>query len=549
MSEVVRTVGLVGAVERGGAAMVRVDVDGSVEVAWRAFEHRLAADLVELGRGGALQLGVPTGGAGPSPLALQFRARPATILMTAGGPCRDGDGSLRTGIPPAGVPSTKTFRVGEEPAIAAWATRVLRDAYGVLHPAFLAMELTDADGEPVVQAGLARHGLGAGAVRGVVLPATPDELDDLVQGTLASVVSAPVVRDADGDIPLAGAYGTAYVRTRRDCPAVEVFAVLTQLDESDDVAVVTEALNARNARSSVETFFVVNNHVVVRTAVMCLPYQPTLLLAAIDAVMLVLEQAAAERPYLDGPRADLAKQDPTEVDAGVEDASLPARGEIATELLTILQLSAAGPDTVSPRLAAQIFRNDPDRLLAGIREAELEVISWRRSIDAARVRDDDEAVVCAGEVSACSRRLTCFAPRFASPLIASRGCQGPTNAFAHPQVGVGDDDERGSTRTLARWTCCPFSGPWWQSARWRSVRCTSSSGCSASASTTCGRTSTRGWHDSSGRTTRSSMRWLVSAIVWPESRPRAPDQCRLTRPTPSGLVPRRDAPDPLGGCA
>lgn len=400
MSEVVRTVGLVGAVERGGAAMVRVDVDGSVEVAWRAFEHRLAADLVELGRGGALQLGAPTGGAGPSPLALQFRARPATILMTAGGPCRDGDGSLRTGIAPAGVPGTKTFRTGDEPAIAAWATSVLREAYGVIHPAFLAMELTDTDGEPVTRAGLARHGLGAGAVGGAVLPATPDELDDLVQGTLAAVVSAPVVRDADGDIPLAGAYGTAYVRTRRDRPVVEVFAVVTELDESDDVEVVVAALNARNARSSVETFFVVGNHLVVRTGVMCLPYQPTLLLAAIDAVMLVQEQAVAERPYVDGPREDLARHDRAEVDPGTESASLPARDEISTELLTILQLGTAGPDTVSPRLAAQIFRNDPTRLLAGIREAELEVISWQRSIDEAPVRDDEEAVVCAGEMSA-----------------------------------------------------------------------------------------------------------------------------------------------------
>ena len=61
--------------------MVQVDVESSVEVAWRAFEHRLAADLMELAHGDVLRVEVPTGRPGRSPIALSFRGRPKTCLL------------------------------------------------------------------------------------------------------------------------------------------------------------------------------------------------------------------------------------------------------------------------------------------------------------------------------------------------------------------------------------------------------------------------------------------------------------------------------------
>ncbi len=390
--------------------MVRVDVDGSVEVAWRAFEHRLTADLVELGRGGELEIGVPTGRPGRSPLALRFRARPATILVSAtGSPPRDGGGSLARRMPPTGVPKTKVFRIGAEPAIAAWATGVLREAYGVVHPAFLTAEHTAADGARVPRPSLVPTGLStrrarvraaAAAAGGSRIPASPDELDDLVKSTLETATSVPLVRDDDGDIPLGGEHGTVYVRVRRDCPVVEVFATVAVLDETEDVAAAVRAVNARNARSVVETYVVMGNLVVVRTSVLCNPYQGLLVVSAINTIMHVLQRAGAEGYSLQGADDD----DESDVEDGGADADSvdepAAAGELTTEMLTLLQLDAAEPGSVTPALAAQIFDHDRGRLLAGIREAEWEVISWRECIDEARERDEEEAVVCAGEMSA-----------------------------------------------------------------------------------------------------------------------------------------------------
>ncbi len=390
--------------------MVRVDVDGSVEVAWRAFEHRLTADLVELGRGGELEIGVPTGRPGRSPLALRFRARPATILVSAtGSPPRDGGGSLARRMPPAGVPKTKVFRIGAEPAIATWATGVLREAYGVVHPAFLTAEHTAADGARVPRPSLVPTGLStrrarvraaAAAAGGSRIPASPDELDDLVKSTLETATSMPVVRDDDGDIPLVGEHGTVYVRVRRDCPVLEVFATVAVLDETDDVAAAVRAVNARNARSVVETYVVMGNLVVVRTSVLCHLYQGLLVVSAINTIMHVLQRAAVEDYSLEGADDD----DESDVEDGGADTDSvdepAAAGELTTEMLTLLQLDAAEPGSVTPALAAQIFDHDRGRLLAGIREAEWEVISWRECIDEARERDEEEAVVCAGEMSA-----------------------------------------------------------------------------------------------------------------------------------------------------
>jgi hypothetical protein len=206
--------------------MVKVDFDREVETAWRAFEHRLAAAMIGLGRRERLEVVLPTTGPSVEAAAMSFTARVSTILFVAAAPVA------------AGVPRTKQFRVGDEPAIAVWAVAVLRDAYAVLHPAFLGLVERTADGIA---------GLGVAAPSGSVLarmPDTPDELDDLVEATLAAaVVSLPLRRDRDGDIPIVGEGGTAYVRVRRDRPMVEVFALLDQVE--DPVAACVEA-NARN---------------------------------------------------------------------------------------------------------------------------------------------------------------------------------------------------------------------------------------------------------------------------------------------------------------
>ncbi len=362
--------------------MVQVDVDGSVEGAWRAFEHRLAADLIELANGHVLRVEVPTGRPGRSPIALTFRGRRKTILAsTIGSPPIHGAGSRPSRQPPAGIPRSKAFRTGTEPEVATWAVGVLRDAYDVIHPAFLTVIRPPSGGVPTRASASTTDADGAASSGGFVVPTSPEQLDDLVERTLSVGLSAPLVRDRDGDIPLSGDHGTAYVRVRRDQPVVEVFAVLGR--DVDPAAAVAD-VNARNVSSGLVAYCVSEGYVMAQVVVWCQPYVPTTLLRAVNGVMSAL--------------ADYAHRDPVvgEIE-DVEAAEDATSDDLAPELLTIIQLDVAEPGSVSPELAARIYGYDRDLLLSGIRESETQMITWRKSIDEARERDEEEAQACAGE--------------------------------------------------------------------------------------------------------------------------------------------------------
>ncbi len=366
--------------------MVRVDVDGSVEVAWRAFEHRLAADLMELADGHVQGVEVPTGRRGRSSLALRFRGRPKTVLATViGSPPVRGAGSRPRRQPPEGIPWSRVFRTGAEPEIATWAVGVLRDAYGVIHPAFLTVIRPAPSGGPAGAFAKTTHATGAADAAsssgGFVVPTSPEQLDDLVERTLSVGLSVPLVRDHYGDIALCGDHGTAYVRVRRHQPVVEVFAVL---DGDVDPATAIADVNARNLSSRLVTYCVNRGYVMAQVAVWCHPYVPATLLRAVSGIMTAL--------------ADYAQREPLAGDiSDVEDGDDETSDELAPELLTIIQLGAADPGSVSPELAARIYGYDRDLLLSGIRESETQMIAWRKSIDEARERDEEEARVCAGE--------------------------------------------------------------------------------------------------------------------------------------------------------
>src|SRR5699024_1889401 len=123
-----------------------------------------------------------------------------------------------------------------------------------------------------------RHVRAASAAGSLDVPSSPEHLDELVDRALSSVIRGPVVRDGDGDVPLVGDHGTAYVRVKRDEPVVEVFALLQRLDEDEPPARAVWVANARNARSSLLTFVVMHGCLVVRAALWAHPFVPAVLL-------------------------------------------------------------------------------------------------------------------------------------------------------------------------------------------------------------------------------------------------------------------------------
>ena len=381
--------------------MVKVDVDGSAEVAWRAFEHRLTAELLELCVGDVLRVGVPIGRGTRSPIALHFRARPATLLAIAtGSPPVRGAGSLPSRQPPAGIPRTKVFRIGAEPATAAWTIGALRESYDVVHPAFLTIGRQD--GSATATSRNVPGSEHTATSRAPVVPATPDELEDLVERTITAVWGSPLRRDHDGDLVLEGDHGPIYVRVRRDRPVVEVFSVLAWFDRPDQIERAVAFANARNTWSSLTTYVVNDSIMFARASVWCLPYQPSNVLVGLDALLDVLREGgwSENEDQSEGAAEDADGSGDQEV---ADDHGRAQELEVA--MLTIAHLEVAEEGSVSPALAAKIYAYDRDLLLAAIRDAETQEINWRSSIEEARQRDDDEARVCGIEATSWQRTV------------------------------------------------------------------------------------------------------------------------------------------------
>ena len=283
---------------------VLVNVDDNFETAWRAFQHRLVADLIDLGHGSTLRIEVPTGRGGRSALGLDFRGRPKTILVSATGSppgVNAGPGPRRE--PPAAVCSPRVFTRRTEPQISAWAVGILRAAYGVIHPAFLVVLRRDSSGDPfdvgAAKTGSTGGGVTASEIESYVLPTSPDQLDDLVERTLSVELSTPLNRDSTGEIALTCDHGMAFVRVHSHQPVVEVYAIL---DRDCDHTAALAYVNRQNDSSRLVTHYVGRIYVVAHVSVWSSPYVPATLLRAVKAI----ETALADYAHRETPVGDSA---------------------------------------------------------------------------------------------------------------------------------------------------------------------------------------------------------------------------------------------------
>lgn len=368
--------------------MVQIDLDASIEAAWRAFEHRLAGDLVELSPGGSLRLTIPIGRSPESPVYLTFAGRPATIRLHAvGAPPTEGPGSSPSLDTPVGVPPVKVFRRGSETAAAAWAVGVLTHSFDVLHPAFLTIthETGGRPGHVMVPVGVNAEPTPS--------PSTPDELEALVRETLSTTLGSPVEQDSDGDFVVPSAHGPVYVQVLPDFPVVVAFAGLAVCTTADELERAHAYASACNATVTPATHFVSDQALMARRDEWCRPYHAASVVFAVEAALAAIVAYGAEGEDDDEALLPLGAD-------GEEVAADEGADDLGVEMMTIIQLDVAEPGTVTPELAAQIYRYDRALLLADIRTAEWEVINWRQSQEETRPRDAEEADVCAGEAVA-----------------------------------------------------------------------------------------------------------------------------------------------------
>ncbi|MBJ8347886.1 hypothetical protein [Antrihabitans sp. YC2-6] len=234
--------------------------------------------------------------------------------------------------------------------LAALAVVVVRDMWEVPHPAFLT-EGGPAEPEPIV----------------AVAPRGRDHLQELAAAVVSDLVSEPVLRDEDGDIPLTIGDMSSLLCVRVDEPTIAFYAVLG--DATNAAAVLEEHS---------QVWPDVNLRIVDDAVVGVLRLEATVFVAK------NLESAFAKWIHFMREGAPVIASE-LEVDNVAQ--SLPAALQC---LLHLDQLDASE--------VAAICDNDRDSILEYLLICSEQEISWRRS--ASDALDAEEAAACEHEAEA-----------------------------------------------------------------------------------------------------------------------------------------------------
>lgn len=111
-------------------------------------------------------------------------------------------------------------------ALAGVAIRVLREAFGVVHPLLLAGMPSGPDGTEIVAPRTHGADLEPVDLDGAYQVTQERQLAALVDRTFATITDAGIARDDDGDWPIALDRGTAWVRLLHSEPTLRIFGTL-----------------------------------------------------------------------------------------------------------------------------------------------------------------------------------------------------------------------------------------------------------------------------------------------------------------------------------
>src|SRR4051794_11673084 len=319
--------------------------------------------------------------------------------------------------------------------LAVMTTRVLRDVFGVAHPAFLSAGALDDAVEPDL--GIPS---GPGTVEPevealAVFPRDQEHLLELVDQALTPYFGNAPQHDEDDDIPVVSGSALVFVRVAERMPAVQLFCcVVHDITDEDSAAFEVTVLNRDQTFLK---FVLVDDRVMAPLWLPAYPFAPehlrsmlTLMSETVDAIDDDLARRVhGRRTFEDKPgaagndSADGAEDGTPEVegahlgdperpqDAAAEvgsaaDASADpeADPEAETEavhpaMMTLLQLDAESPGTLTPELVASVCGMDRDLILELITWNTSQEIAWRQARDQALLRDDrEDADVCEHEI-------------------------------------------------------------------------------------------------------------------------------------------------------
>jgi hypothetical protein len=276
----------------------------------------------------------------------------------------------------------------DAPRLAVIAVRVLRDVFGVPHPAFLEPNQTCEDptvdtswideDEPVATA-----------------PRDRDHLQEMVDRALAPVFGQLPDHDADGDIPVTAGSVLLFVRVLAEMPVVQLFSsVVEQIGDTDAAAFEVGVLN----RDSLFIRWVLmGSRIMAYINLPSYPFVPEHLRSMVSHMSKTIDEVDDDLAVRVRGRRSF---EPDDGDGeATPPAASPAHREVHAAMHTLLELDAESPGSVDADLAASVCGHDRDLILMLITESTEQEIAWREAQDEALLAGDAE------EVAACRHEL------------------------------------------------------------------------------------------------------------------------------------------------
>jgi hypothetical protein len=379
------------------------------EDAWRRFRHELAdrmADLpsdelvevwgqqmvnhlgfestpsIEFSRDGEAVFGRVTGDCVHAKAGVAKKAR--RRLVTIGW---DKDKS------PSGVVEFRAeVDVSHADVLAAMTVAALREVFEVAHPASLSGDVT-LDDDPEFT-----YGIGGCLTTGplAVFPTSSHNLDELIDEALSSVLGYVPGRDEDGDVVVPCGTSVVYVSTLPTAEAIRVWALLAW--EITDLNRARFEVEVLNRDQPFARFALVEDRITAEMHLLSQPFVPEHLRRTFGLLRDLAGRIDGDLAVrVSGKRYSDSGED--DVDDAFTDVEDETDVESHTSMMTLLQLDADRPRSISPAMAAHICGNDPERVLRLITSEEEQEIEWLKARDEARADDDSEelADVCEGE--------------------------------------------------------------------------------------------------------------------------------------------------------
>lgn len=283
------------------------DLDRSIAEAWVGFTERLAEVVSVMDPGGTLTLGsLGSPDRGRPPFVVFTCLANRRLLVEASGNEVLGDGYRLdlTGLgqmedlgwQPPSVDGPHPgphhwIETGQEEGdlAAARAVTVLREVFGVRHPAFIAADqLAEVLAPPPPSELTEFHQEDLQAV----VPATPAELAAMVRAELSQVLGYEPLTDADGDFAIRVGSAMVFVRCTPDAREVLVFSPLVHELEGRSRAM--EVLSDLNTQARYVRFLLIRDRVFASMSVLAHPFVPAHLHQALQTLTVVADELDEE---------------------------------------------------------------------------------------------------------------------------------------------------------------------------------------------------------------------------------------------------------------